>query len=156
MPKSFSSTSLASCSLVVFFILLSDQISKYIVVESLRLGERLNVTSFFNIVRVQNKGVTFGLLSGKLQPFVFVVISLIIIAFLFVWTKREKIYRLPACLIIGGAIGNVIDRIIHRAVIDFLDFHLLAYHWPAFNIADSAIVIGASVLFYISYKEVRK
>jgi signal peptidase II len=61
--------------------------------------------------------------------------------------------QLAICMIIGGAIGNVIDRFIHKAVIDFLDFHLLTYHWPAFNIADSAIVIGVLILCLISREE---
>ncbi|MDR0968010.1 MAG: signal peptidase II [Holosporaceae bacterium] len=148
--------SLILCSLVAFFILLSDRVSKFIIVQSLRFGESLEVTSFFNIVRVENKGVTFGLLSGAAQPYVFAAVSLVVAALLCVWAKKDKLIRLPASLIIGGAIGNIVDRIINGAVIDFLDFHLLAYHWPAFNIADSAIVIGTAVLFFISYGEERK
>jgi signal peptidase II len=155
MPKGFGSASLTSCFFVALFILISDQISKFVVVGSLRLGESFEALPFFNIVRVENKGVTFGLLSGTLRPHVFVVISSIIVAFLCAWAKKEKSYRLPASLIVGGAIGNMIDRILREAVIDFLDFHLLAYHWPAFNIADSAIAICTAVLFFISYRKER-
>ncbi|MDR0632252.1 MAG: signal peptidase II [Holosporaceae bacterium] len=148
VPKGFNS-SLG----VAFFVLLGDQISKFSIVESLRVGESVFVLPFFNIVRVENRGITFGLLSGVLPPFVFALISLAMIVSLCVWAKNHALYRLPVSLIAGGAIGNLVDRAVHKAVIDFLDFHLLTYHWPAFNIADSAIVIGAFVLFFVSHKE---
>jgi signal peptidase II len=142
--------------LIVFWVALSDQISKFLVVKFLYAGECTYVWSFFNLVNVKNSGVTFGLLNGMFQPIVFIAISLIIIVFIGVWMKNNRSYRLPGSLIIGGAIGNLIDRIIHKAVIDFLDFHLLTYHWPAFNIADSAIVIGGGILFFISYGEEKR
>jgi signal peptidase II len=147
MPKSFCSKSLRDSFLISFLIVLSDQISKCMVLKFLNVGDIVHVLPFFNFVRVENKGVTFGLLSGVLSSFVLTVTSLIIIMLICWWMKNNVSCRLPASLIVGGAIGNVIDRIAHNAVIDFLDFHLLAYHWPAFNIADSAIVIGTAVLF---------
>jgi signal peptidase II len=152
MPKSFGQEKLGYL-LIAFFIILSDQISKFIVVTNLDLGERMTVYPFFNVVRVENYGVTFGLLRGALQPLVLAVISLIIIVALCIWGKDQKSHHWPVCLIVGGAIGNVIDRIVHGAVIDFLDFHLLTYHWPAFNIADSAIVVGVLMLSFVSYKK---
>ncbi|MDR1235717.1 MAG: signal peptidase II [Holosporaceae bacterium] len=153
MPKSFGPEKIGGYLFIAFFILLSDQISKSIVVNSLRLGESTFVASIFNIVRVENRGVTFGLLSGTLQPFVFAFISFIIIIVLCIWGRDNRSYRFPLCLVISGAIGNTADRVIHKAVIDFLDFHLSVWHWPAFNIADSAIVIGVLLLFFISYRE---
>ncbi|MDR2157944.1 MAG: signal peptidase II [Holosporaceae bacterium] len=135
------------------FIFFSDQISKFIVVNSLRLGESVRLLPFFNIVRVENKGITFGFFSGTLEPLIIALFSLIVTVYLGLWAKKNKPYRIPACIIMSGAIGNLFDRFTRKAVIDFLDFHLLNYHWPAFNIADSAIVIGAMVLFYISYGE---
>lgn len=151
MSKSFK-----QYSLIIFlflFTLVSDQISKILIVRNLYLGETIDVCSFFNIVRVQNKGVTFGMFSGTLQPIVLIMLSLVIVWFLASYAIKNKAYRLPASLIIAGAIGNVIDRAMYKSVIDFLDFHLGRYHWPAFNIADSAIVIGVFVIFLISYLE---
>jgi signal peptidase II len=154
MPEGSSSKSLVANFFVVFFIVLGDQLSKFMVVRSLGLGEIVHLSPFLNIVRVENKGMTFGLLGGILHPFTFVLISLAIIISLCLWMGgKNKRHQLTISLIIGGAIGNLIDRLIHKAVIDFLDFHMLTYHWPAFNIADSAIVIGVSVLFLISCGE---
>jgi signal peptidase II len=154
MPKSFSSKSLRSNIFVIFFILLGDQLSKFVIVKSLQPRENIGVLPFLNMVRVENKGITFGLLSGTLQPFILIFVSLIIIVSLCLWmrNKSEK-YQLIISLIIGGAIGNLIDRFVHGAVIDFLDFHLLTYHWPAFNIADSAIVVGVFAVCLISRGE---
>ena len=151
MPKGFEKHRLVA--FLFLFTLLSDQLSKLFVVKNLYLGESINVFSFFNIVRVQNRGVTFGLLSGTLQPIVLVILSLVVVWFLADYARKNENYRLPVSLIIGGAVGNIIDRIIHQSVIDFLDFHLGRYHWPAFNIADSAIVLGVFVLLFISYSE---
>ncbi len=151
MPKGFEKHRLVA--FLFLFTLLSDQLSKLFVVKNLYLGESINVFSFFNIVRVQNRGVTFGLLSGTLQPIVLIILSLVVVWFLMDYARKDKNYRPPVSLIIGGAVGNIIDRIIHQSVIDFLDFHLGRYHWPAFNIADSAIVIGVFVLLFISYSE---
>jgi signal peptidase II len=94
-------------------------------------------------------------LNGTLQPFFLALMSLILIVLLCVWGRNNKLYRFPICLVAGGAIGNMTDRIVYKAVIDFLDFHLLTWHWPAFNIADSAIVIGVLMSFFISYREER-
>ncbi|MDR1333931.1 MAG: signal peptidase II [Holosporaceae bacterium] len=152
MPKSFSQEKLGYL-LVAFLIVLGDQVSKFIVVSNFDLGEHTMILPFLNIVRVENCGVTFGLLRGVLQPLVFVVISLAIIVALCIWGKDHESHHWPVCLIVSGAVGNMIDRIVYKAVIDFLDFHLLTYHWPAFNIADSAIVVGVLVLSFISYKE---
>ena len=150
MPESISSKLIA---FLVFFILLSDQISKWLVVNSLTLGESYHIFPFFNIVMVQNNGITFGILKGTIPSAVLIFVAVVAMIFVFIWARRNKHYMLPATLIISGAIGNIIDRIVHGAVIDFLDFHLYGYHWPAFNIADSAIVIGAAILFFISFGE---
>ncbi len=151
MPKGFRKHCLVAFLFV--FTLLSDQLSKFFIIKGLYVGESIEILPFFNIVHVRNKGVTFGLLSGSLQPIVFVILSLVIVAFLIDYARKNKNYRPFISLIVGGAIGNVIDRIMHKSVVDFLDFHLGRYHWPAFNIADSAIVIGVFVLFFISYLE---
>jgi signal peptidase II len=153
MPKSFGFEKSGCCFLVASLIILSDQFAKFFIVSSLELGEGISVLPFFDIVRVENHGITFGLLKGALHPFFLALISLFLIISLYIWGRNNKLYRFPICLIAGGAIGNMTDRIVHKAVIDFLDFHLLTWHWPAFNIADSAIVTGVLMLSFISYKE---
>ena len=151
MCKSFSSKRLTF--LLAFFILLSDQISKYVVATSFQIGESVRVFPFFNISRVANKGISFGMLSDTVQPTVLILLSLLVIIALIMWTKNNKEYMLPSGMIIAGALGNIVDRIDYKAVIDFLDFHIGSLHWPAFNVADSAIVIGVCILFFVSYGE---
>jgi signal peptidase II len=110
----------------------------------------IEVTGFFNLVMVWNRGISFGLLDGggAWMPWVLALIALGVVAGLIVWLRRvDRGYLAVAIgLVIGGAIGNLIDRLRFGAVADFLDFHLWGYHWYAFNIADSAIVIGVIVL----------
>ena len=151
MPKGFRKHSVVA--FLLLFTLLSDQLSKLFIVKGLYVGESINILPFFNIVHVRNKGVTFGLLSGTLQPVVLVILSLVIVVFLIDYAHKNENHRRFISLIVGGAIGNVIDRVVYGSVVDFLDFHFGKYHWPAFNIADSAIVIGVFVLFFISYSE---
>ena len=136
-----------------FFVLLSDQVSKWLVVNSMSFGKCHYVLPFFNVVMVENTGVTFGMLRGLVSPIALIFTAVIAIIFVIIWTKNNKLYTLPVTLIVSGAIGNVIDRVTRGAVVDFLDFHLGEYHWPAFNIADSAIVIGCAILFFISFGE---
>jgi signal peptidase II len=151
MPRGFSSKEInIFCFL---FVLLSDQISKYVIVKTMALGESRYVFPFFNIVMVENKGITFGILNGKIHSSILIFISFVVIVYLLIWVRKNLSHLLPMVFVVSGALGNIIDRITYGAVIDFLDFHLLGYHWPAFNIADSFIVIGAFVLLFISYGE---
>lgn len=146
-----SNTQIKRAIYLAIFILLSDQISKFFIASNLNVGDSIGVLPFFNICRVANKGITFGLLSETVQPFLLIVLSLGVVSALVCWTRRNKEYILPSAMIISGAIGNIVDRVTHEAVIDFLDFHINNIHWPAFNIADSAIVIGVFVLLFTSY-----
>ena len=110
---------------------------------------QVKITSFFNLVMVYNRGVSFGLFNDLDNPVLILSATAIIISIiLLIWlSKVEKLYLAIALgLIIGGAYGNIIDRIINGAVADFLDIHIANYHWPAFNLADSAITIGAILL----------
>ena len=113
-------------------------------------GEHENVTSFFNIVLIYNRGMSFGLFNdaGGLNALLFTLLAAAIVAVLIYWLSRVESPLLAVAigLIIGGAIGNVIDRIRLGAVVDFLDFHAGSWHWPAFNVADSAICIGVAVM----------
>ncbi len=132
--------------------LVLDQLSKQVVLQILdeNATRRIAVIpGFFNLVEVWNKGVSFGLLGNLgLPSWVLTALSLVICAGLLAWVWRG-LPTLPAAgvgLVIGGAIGNVIDRVRWGGVFDFADFYVGKWHWPAFNIADSAIVIGVAVL----------
>jgi signal peptidase II len=108
------------------------------------------VLPFLDLVLVWNRGVSFGLFNreSELAPWVLIGLALAIVVGLLVWVGRLR-GRWPIVavgLVIGGAIGNSIDRLRHGAVVDFIDLHVAAYHWPAFNVADSAIVIGVGIL----------
>jgi signal peptidase II len=126
-----------------------DQISKPLLRDWLAGGD-VQVTSFFNLVSAWNRGVGFSLLvmSGRSAPYILSAGALIIAAGMLVWLWRTERW-LPAAalgLIIGGALGNVIDRLRYGAVFDFLDFHLAGNHFPAFNVADSSLSVGVALL----------
>ena len=138
-------------------VLILDQISKTWVLESFRHMERLTVTSFFNLVLVFNPGASFSFLAdaGGWQKWFFVILALVISLWLLSLLRKHAQERLmPAALslILGGAIGNVIDRLRFDAVVDFLDFHLAGYHWPAFNVADSAITVGVALMLWHQFR----
>ncbi len=131
-------------------IVLMDQISKLAIVRSLRIHESLTVLAgFFNLVHVRNRGMAFGFLNRPDINFGFYflvaasIAAVILLLFWFFKLKQgDNQIILGLSLILGGAIGNLIDRLRLKEVIDFLDFHLGSYHWPAFNVADSAITVG--------------
>lgn len=128
-----------------------DRVSKWLLLEILEPhGGALELTAFFNLVVVWNRGVSFGLLqSGSpAMPWILSAFSTVVVAALVVWLSRvyARWLALGIGLVIGGAVGNVVDRLWYGAVADFFDLHLAGYHWPAFNVADSAIVAGVGIL----------
>lgn len=130
-----------------------DQVTKFVVVRAFALHEVLEVTPFFNLVLVYNRGAAFSFLSdaGGWQRELFIGIALVAsvwIGWLLKKHAQETLFCLALSLILGGAVGNVIDRVLYGGVVDFLDFHMLGYHWPAFNVADSAISCGAALLIW--------
>ena len=135
-------------------VIVLDQISKVallMTMQELGGGRFIEVTSFFSIVQVMNRGVSFGMFNdaqSELGGVVFSLLAAAIVVMLLVWLWRARstIIAIGTGLVIGGAVGNVIDRLRLGAVVDFLDFHLGAWHWPAFNVADSAICIGVALL----------
>ena len=134
-------------------IIFLDFASKAWVLSSFILHERLAVTPFFNLVLVFNPGASFSFLAdaGGWQRWFFVVLALVISGWLFVTIRRHAAERLmptALSLVLGGALGNVIDRLRFGAVVDFLDFHVAGWHWPAFNVADSAITVGVILLLW--------
>ncbi|WP_297857583.1 signal peptidase II [Elioraea sp.] len=133
-------------------ILLLDQASKWWILEVVRLPEigRIVLTPFLNLTMVWNRGVTFGLLAGEAwwHAWALAAIALAVAAALTVWLARapDRWTAVALGLVLGGAIGNVIDRIRFGAVVDFVDLHAFGWHWYVFNLADSAIVIGVGLL----------
>ncbi len=132
-------------------ILVLDQLSKWWMLTLLGpLGRPIEVTGFFNLVLVYNTGVSFGLFQGDSpwRPYFLAGVALVVVVALLIWVRREPFGLLPYGVggVVGGALGNIIDRFNHPGVVDFLDFHLAGLHWPAFNLADSAIVCGVAVI----------
>jgi signal peptidase II len=116
-----------------------------------RLGQaQIEILPFFNLVMVWNKGISFGMFNRETDygPYILIVLALIVSAWFTAWLvkSRNTIQSIGLAMVVGGAIGNVIDRFRFGAVMDFLDFHILGHHWPAFNVADSSIVLGVIVL----------
>ena len=150
--------------LLCFWILFVDQWTKHTVEQRLALYQKVEVIQgFFNLVHVRNTGGAFGILGGEkggLGSFLFVAVSLIAIGsifFLFVRLKEdERTLSLSFSLVLSGAIGNLIDRLRYGEVVDFLDFYLFSYHWPAFNIADSAICLGIGLMAFELFVRDRK
>ena len=141
-------------SLVIFF----DQVSKWLMVSWLSLYETIVIMPYFNLTMAHNEGAAFSFLAqaGGWQRWFFIGLALIISVVLFVWLAKlkptEKLEAISLSLILGGAIGNVIDRISYGYVVDFIDLYIGHNHWPVFNIADSAICIGAILLIADSFK----
>ncbi len=142
--------------IIAFFITFIDLVSKKMVFNFLsslpqsQQHEQFAVNNFFNLVKVWNKGISFGMFNylndGK---YIILSVNLVILSILLVWLYRNQVKYLnwAIALIIGGALGNIIDRIFNDAVADFLDFYILTYHWPAFNLADSSVFLGVCLLF---------
>jgi signal peptidase II len=141
-------------------IVIADQAVKYGVVQYFATHPPLAVTSFFNLVLVYNTGAAFSFLSDAAgwQRGFFIAIALVAsawIVYLLFRHPRQRVFTLALALILAGAVGNVIDRILIGSVIDFLDFHAYGYHWPAFNVADSAITCGAVLLIWDAFRPAR-
>jgi signal peptidase II len=134
-------------------IVVLDQLTKYAVVRAFAPGESLVLAPFLNLVLVYNPGAAFSFLSDQAgwQRWLFIGIAVAASAWivhLLLKHPKERTFALALALVLAGAVGNVIDRILFGAVVDFADFHLWGYHWPAFNIADSAITCGAILLIW--------
>jgi len=115
----------------------------------------IEVTGFLNMVAVWNSGVSFGFLAGysESMPYILAAFAITVAAGMSIWLyrTRTRLLAIGLGLVIGGAIGNIIDRFRFQAVVDFIDFHVAGFHWPAFNVADSAITIGVVVLLVDSF-----
>lgn len=138
-------------------VIVVDQVSKIVVLSALGPFQGVSVAPFLNLVVVLNTGISFGLFASEdaLARYILVALALIVTTILMRWLANSTNQSVCAALgmIIGGALGNVIDRLVHKAVVDFLDFHIYGWHWPAFNVADSAITIGVALFVLASLLE---
>ncbi|MDC6466601.1 signal peptidase II [Methylophilaceae bacterium] len=145
-------------SLSVFFL---DILSKNFIQNKMIYGEQVEITSFLSLVHFQNTGAAFSFLSdqGGWQRYFLIVISLLAVLYI-PWLinqyKKNILIVIGLLLILGGAIGNLYDRISYGYVIDFIYFHFAEFYWPAFNVADSAISIGVLLFLYGSFKNYKK
>ena len=145
---------LVGIAMAVIVVIL-DQLSKALVYGYLEeIGSIVTVSEYFNLVSAWNRGVSFSMFDnlGGYGVYVLSGFALIVIAILCYWLKHEesRLMQIALGFVIGGAIGNVIDRIRLGAVFDFLDVHIASHHWPAFNVADSFICIGACLIIFSS------
>jgi signal peptidase II len=146
---------------LALIVLILDQFSKVLILGYYRLGDGSAITAFLNIVRVHNTGAAFSFLAAASgwQRWFFSAIG-VAAALLIVWLLRshagQKLFSFALACILGGAVGNVLDRLVHGYVVDFLDFHWHGAHFPAFNLADSAITLGAVCLVLDELRRVRR
>ena len=146
---------------IALITLILDQLTKIAVVGAFQLGEALPITSFFNLVRVHNPGAAFSFLAdaGGWQRWFFTGLGIVaagVMVYLLKSHAGQTLFCLALSLLLGGAVGNVIDRLLYSHVIDFLDFYYGTWHFPAFNVADSAITLGAGLLILDELLRVRK
>ena len=142
-------------------LLVADQVTKTLILGNYRLGDATYITSFINIVRAHNTGAAFSFLSdaGGWQRWLFTGIGVAATIFI-VWQLRahpgQKLFSFALSSILGGAVGNVVDRLMHGYVVDFLQFHYAGWYFPSFNLADSAITVGAACLILDELLRVRR
>jgi len=146
---------------VAALVVLIDQLTKVLIERSFNYGDVRPITGFFNLVLTYNKGAAFSFLataSGWQAHFLtgIGIAASLFILYLLGRHGHQKLFSLALAMILGGAVGNVIDRVAYGHVIDFLDFHAGGWHWPAFNMADSAIVGGAMLLVLDELVRVRR
>ena len=146
---------------IALIVILLDQFTKTLIIGNFQLNDSRTVTSFFNVVRVHNSGAAFSFLAGASgwQRWFFVGLGIVASGFI-VWMLRshggQKLFGWALALILGGAIGNVVDRLLHGYVVDFIQVHAGGWYFPSFNVADSAISVGAVLLIVDELLRVRR
>jgi signal peptidase II len=162
MPAKPSNTNLKLWLAVAALIVVFDQLTKVLIVSVFQYGESHYVTSFFSLVRAHNTGAAFSFLAGESgwQRWFFIGLAFAAVAFICVMLKRyghQTLFALALTLILSGAVGNVIDRLTHGYVVDYLLFHWSnRYYFPAFNLADCSITLGAILLIWDELRRVRR
>ncbi len=159
--SSSAAPSLAVWLGLALVVIVLDQFTKTLILGYFQLGDSRQVTSFFNVVRVHNSGAAFSFLAGATgwQRWFFVALGLIAAAFI-VWMLRshpaQRLFCFAVTMIMGGALGNVVDRLLHGHVVDFIQVHWQDSYFPSFNLADSAITLGAVLLIVDELRRVRR
>ncbi|MCF6137033.1 signal peptidase II [Pseudalkalibacillus berkeleyi] len=135
--------------LLALFVLITDQLTKWLIVRNMELGEQVTIIeNLFYIQSHRNRGAAFGILQGQMWLFIIVTIVVMIAVIYYLHTEAigNDLLSTSLALILGGAVGNFIDRLFRGEVVDFLDFYIINYDFPIFNIADSALVIGVGLI----------
>ena len=146
---------------IALIVIVVDQLTKALILGAFQLGDSRTVSAFFNIVRVHNAGAAFSFLAGATgwQRWFFIGLGTLAAVFI-VWMLNrngaQRLFALALALILGGAVGNVIDRLLHGYVVDFLQVHHRGWYFPSFNVADSAITLGAALLILDEVLRVRR
>jgi signal peptidase II len=161
MPRGSASTGMLPWLGLALILLIADQFTKVLILGYYKLGDSTTITSFFNIVRAHNTGAAFSFLasSSGWQRWLFTAIGVgatLFILYLLRTHAGQKLFCFALACILGGAVGNVIDRLLHGYVVDFLQFHWRGWYFPAFNVADSAITVGAVCLILDELLRVRR
>lgn len=142
--------------LIALFVILFDQITKWLIVKKMDLGESIEIiNNFLYITSHRNTGAAWGILEGQMAFFYIITVIVIIFIVYYIQTaaRNNKILGISFGLILGGAIGNFIDRLFRKEVVDFINTYIFTYDFPVFNIADSALVIGVGLLIVQMYLE---
>ena len=146
---------------LALIVIVLDQFTKTLILGYFQLGDSRTVTSFFNIVRVHNTGAAFSFLAGAAgwQRWFFIGLGFVAAGFI-VWMLRghptQRLFCFAVTMIMGGALGNVVDRLLHGYVVDFIQVHWSGWYFPSFNLADSAITLGAALLIIDELRRVRR
>ena len=146
---------------LALIVVIADQFTKVLVLGSFRLGDSTTITSFFNLVRAHNTGAAFSFLAAASgwQRWLFTGIAVAAVLFILYLLRThagQRLFCFSLACILGGAVGNLVDRLMHGYVVDFLQFHWQGWYFPAFNVADSAITIGAICLVIDELRRVRR
>jgi len=142
--------------LIALFVILLDQVTKWVIVRYMELGDSIEIISgFLYITSHRNRGAAWGILQG--QMWFFYIVTVIVVVMLVLYIQRlkphQRLFGIALSLMLGGAIGNFIDRIFRKEVVDFIDTYIFSYNFPIFNIADSALVIGVGFIFILTIFE---
>ena len=143
---------------ISLIVLVLDQLTKYAISASFQYGESKTIFSWFNLVLAHNSGAAFSFLAGASgwQREFFIVVT-VTISCVLIWMLKSnstnRVLSVALALVLGGAFGNLYDRVLHGYVIDFVQWHVAGYYWPAFNIADSAIFLGAGLMIFDSFRK---
>jgi signal peptidase II len=136
--------------LIVLSVVALDQITKHFIINYLSFSDSVEVFPFLHIINIRNTGAAFGSFKGLGSGF-FIVVSLVAVLFVMNLLRKRMYNFFGLSLVLGGAIGNLIDRIRYGKVVDFVDFNIGSFHWPAFNVADSALTVGIIIILVVSF-----